>query len=73
MASDKQPPKPADWHQRPRESRYANVLYAGHADEQTREQMVRLAANERKQAPATPRLLSHAERGPVSPLDGRAR
>ena len=59
------------WHQRPRMSRLANILYPAHAGEDTRQEMERLAANEGKRAPQPTNLLSDQERGPVSPLGGR--
>jgi hypothetical protein len=56
------------WHQRPKISRLANILYPAHADNETREEMAKLAANERKKPPQPQKLLSDAERGCVSPL-----
>ena len=56
------------WHQRPKIHRLAQILYPAHADEETRKEMAELAANERKRAPQSAKLLSDAERGCVSPL-----
>jgi len=61
-----------DWHSQPRASRIANVLFPNLASEAVQKEMKSLAATERKHAPAGPKLLTNADRGACSPLDGRA-
>jgi hypothetical protein len=60
------------WHQRPRSSRLANVLYPSHADAAVRQEMSMLAGNERKKPPQGPKLLGDRERGACSQLGGQA-
>jgi hypothetical protein len=61
------------WHERPRLSRLANVLYPNLADAETKAEMERIAANEKKKPPHQTPLLSDAERGACSPLGGLAK
>jgi hypothetical protein len=60
------------WHQRPKISRLANILYPAHADEETRKEMAKLAATEGKRSPYQAPLLDDRTRGATSPLGGQA-
>ena len=60
------------WHQRPKSSRLANIMYPGHAEAAVRQEMNGLAWNERKRGPQAPTLLSDQKRGAVSRLGGVA-
>jgi hypothetical protein len=62
-----------EWSRRDRFSKLASILYPGNASETTRAEMASLAKNEQKQPPKASALLDHAQRGALSPLDGRAK
>lgn len=59
------------WHDRPRSSRLANVMFPHLADKETRAEMEGFARNEGKRLP-DPKLLKDPERGSISPLGGTA-
>lgn len=51
------------WHQRPRMSRLANILYPALAPKEVQEEMKALAANERKTDPLTVKLKADQQSG----------
>jgi hypothetical protein len=61
------------WHERPRMSRLSSVLYPHMTDQETQDQMAKLAANEKRKPPEPPTLLDDRTRGAVSPLGNVAK
>jgi hypothetical protein len=63
--------KPRDWWSRPRSERLANVFFPGQSDPETRAEMDRIAAGERKKPPRPDPLIPDSKRGAQSPLGGK--
>jgi len=61
--------KKTDWHDQPRQSRLASVMYPHLASEETQKQMADLAAREGKRSPQAAK--AEADRGKPSPFAKR--
>ncbi len=61
--------KKTDWHDQPRQSRLASVMYPHLASEETQKQMADLAACEGKRSPQAAKI--EADRGKPSPFAKR--
>jgi hypothetical protein len=65
--------KKRSWHQLNLGEQVSRVMYPSLAEPEMREEMEKIARANKKRPPKGPTLLSHDQRGAMSPLGGKAR